>query len=173
MSTSPAESAPEAPRYTVKAATIDPMLPEVCVGCLADNPQKRRRLTFRRSDGTVERVAAVHWPTCDDCLRQLAALDRQQRLMTLTGFVQTVIVIYAVLGAVDLVEFWYPSLGILGVFFWLFTRFAKKARTLWGLEWARIDDVYKGGIGAAYSFRNRVYAERFAALNENAQYTRS
>ena len=110
-------------------------------------------------------MSVVEWPYCDRCIADLTRYDKQQRWMTLMGFCQMVLVFYAVGGAMAYYDFWYPSLAILAVFFFAFVHFAKKARALWGLEWARIEDVYKGGIGASYSFRNREYAERFATAN--------
>jgi len=152
------------PRYTVKTQSIDPKLPQDCVTCLRP-PTKERPLVYRRSDGTVERICAVLWPYCTICLRSLAAMDMQQRMMTLAGAGQMLVILYAVGGAMGYYDFWFPSLGLLALGFVAFVHFAKKARSLWELEWARIDDVYKGGVGAAFSFRNKEYAERFAALN--------
>jgi hypothetical protein len=154
-------------RYVVKVPSIDPVVPEACVGCLGPATQ-RRRLVFRRSDGTVERVSAVHWPYCDACVATLARLDRMQRWMTLTGALQMVVIAHIVGAALGRWDLWWPSLGVLALFLAAFIGVAKKARSLWSLEWARIDDVYKGGLGAAYSFRNRDYAERFAAANGGA-----
>jgi len=48
-------------------------VPELCVACLGE-ATVRRRLVFRRSDGTVERVSAVFWPYCERCIRSLARL---------------------------------------------------------------------------------------------------
>jgi hypothetical protein len=157
----------EAARFTVKVPTIEPVVPDVCVGCLGA-PTIKRRLVFRRSDGTVERVSAVFWPYCDPCVLTLARLDRMQRWMTLTGALQMLVIVYAVGAAIGKYDMWWPSLAFLAVFFVAFGQVAKKARSLWSLEHARIDDVYKGGAGAAYSFRNRGYAERFASANGGA-----
>ncbi len=154
-------------RFTVKVPTIEPVVPEVCVGCLGA-PSVKRRLVFRRSDGTVERVSAVFWPYCAECIRTLARLDRMQRLMTIAGALQMLVIVYAVGAAIGKYDMWWPSLIFLALFFAAFVAVARRARSLWSLEHARIDDVYKGGIGAAYSFRNRGYAERFAAANGGA-----
>ncbi len=156
-----------AARFVVKVPTIDPVVPEACVGCLG-RATRKRRLVFRRSDGTVERVSAVFWPYCDPCVRTLARLDRMQRFMTLTGALQMLVIVHVVGAALGEWDLWWPSLLVLAAFFAAFIGVARRARALWSLEWARIDDVYKGGIGAAYSFRNRGYAERFAEANGSA-----
>jgi hypothetical protein len=111
-------------------------------------------------------VSAVYWPYCPDCHAALRRLDRTNQHMQVLGFLQMVVVFYAVGAALGWYDFWYSSLGILAVFFVMFLRVARTARSLWDLESARIEDVYKGGIGAAYSFRLREYAERFAAANQ-------
>ena len=152
-------------RTSVELPSIDPKVPGACVACLTQKPSRQRRLVFRRSDKTVERVCAVHWPYCEPCHAKLAGLDREQRFMTWSGAAQVLVVVYLVGAAIGMYEPWWPSLGLLAASFAAFWVFAKRAKALWGLEWARIDEVYKGGRGACFSFRNAEYAERFAQAN--------
>ena len=64
----------------------------------------------------------------ESCYATLAPLDRAQRYLTWIGAAQMAVVIYAVGGAIDYYEFWWPSLGLLGIFFFLFARYAKRAK---------------------------------------------
>jgi hypothetical protein len=152
-------------RFAVKVGTLDPAVPEVCARCLDPGIAHRRRLVFRRSDGTVERVCVAYWPYCAPCAESVREGERAARWMTVWGGMQMLVVVYAVGASLGYYTFWAPSLALLGLFLWLFGRSSRRARALWNAEWARIDEVYKGGLGAAFSFRNERYAERFAAAN--------
>ena len=152
-------------RFEVKLASIDPILPKCCTACLSEDISKERRHLFRRADGTVERVSVVYWPYCQKCHQDLAKLDRAQSALTLIGFIQMCLVIYAIGASMDYYDFWMPVSGLFALFFWVFFHFGKKARNLWRFEWARIEDVYKGGFGANYSFRSREFAQKFADTN--------
>ena len=160
------------PRHVVEVRSIDPNLPDACAACLAP-PTRTRSLVFRRADGAKERVAAVHWPYCDPCHHEMRRLDRYQSLMTVTGLIQMILVVYGVGAAMGYYDLYLPTLALFGIFFFVFLHVGKRARALWEFEHARIDDVYKGGAGAAYSFRNREYAERFAAANGPAEDSRT
>lgn len=161
-----AENALPAPdRFTVKLRSIDPVVPKRCVKCLEAAPAHHRPLSFRRADGTVERVSVVHWPYCDGCIAELAPLEKRSRTMTLLGFIQMVIVAYIVGAAIGQYQLWWPSILLLLGFFVLFSFAARRSRQVWDTGWARIDDVYKGGRGAQFSFRNREYAQLFADAN--------
>ena len=155
-------------RFEVKLGTIDPKLPTCCTACLGQEFATKRRSAFRRSDGTVERVAIVYWPYCQSCHQSLAKLDRAQSLLTLIGFIQMSLVVYAIGASMALYPFWMPTILIFALFTGIFFHFGKRARSLWRFEWARIEDVYKGGFGANYSFRNREFAEKFADINRTS-----
>lgn len=152
-------------RHAVKIANLDPKIPSSCVACLNPHTSRERTLVFRRADGTVERVCVARFPYCQTCFAALSPLDRAQRWMTWLGALQMLVVIYIVGAALGHYLMWWPSLGVLTFFFVVFIYHAKNARRLWDLEWARIDDVYKGGSGVAFSFRNLRYAESFAEAN--------
>jgi len=162
----PTIDAPSAPRFTVELPVIDPTLPQCCVRCLSDSPERERPMTYRRADKTVERVVAVQWPYCAKCYTVLKPLDRASRLQGGTILIQMLLVPYAVGAAMGYYKFWYPTLAILLAMIPLYVRLAKNTKSQWGLEWAAVVDVYKDGLGSRFSFRNRNYADRFAAANQ-------
>ena len=151
-------------RIAIDLPGLEPSIPQQCVKCLAP-PQTSRKLSFRRSDGSVERVCVAHWPYCQNCFDGLHEFDSAQRWMSFAGFLQFLWVCYAVGGATGYYDFWYPSLLIFAVLFYAFIKLGSKARALWEHEWARIDDVYKGGHGTGFSFANPDYAALFAEAN--------
>ena len=164
----PTTDTPSAPRFTVELPLIDPTLPQLCVRCLSDTPEHLRPMTFRRADKTVERVVAVQWPYCTSCYQILKPLDKATRAQGGTILAQMLLVAYAVGAAMGYYKFWYPTLALLLAMIPLYVRLAKNTRSLWGLEWAAVVDVYKDGLGSRFSFRSRRYADLFAAANQPA-----
>jgi hypothetical protein len=158
---------PPTPRTEVRLRSIEPSVPQQCVKCL-NPPQTSCKLAFRRSDASVERVCVVYWPYCETCFADHRHFDHAQRWMSTAGFLQFVWVCYATGGAVGYYDFWYPSLAIFALLFVAFIKVGKKARALWESEWARIDDVYKGGYGAGFSFANPDYAQIFISANSDS-----
>lgn len=161
----PPTDSPNSPRFTVELPIIDPVCPDVCVRCLSEKVAHRRPMTFRRADRTVERVVAVQWPYCERCYLVLKPLDNAQRLQSTTVFVQMALVAYGVGAAMDLYDFWLPSLLLFIPLIFSYGRTAKDTKAKWGLEWAAVVDVYKEGLGSKFSFRNRNYAEKFSSAN--------
>lgn len=161
----PPHDSPDAPRYSVELSTIDPICPNVCVRCLCKTIDRQRPMTFRRADKTVERVVAVQWPYCAQCYGVLKPLDKAQTFQSSTVFAQMALVAYGVGAAMDLYDFWFPSLLLFIPLIIFYGKAAKETKANWGLEWASVVDVYKDGLGSKFSFRNREYAERFTLAN--------
>jgi len=161
----PPIDSPDSPRFTVELPSIDPVCPAVCVRCLSESIDHRRPMTFRRADRTVERVVAVQWPYCENCYPVLKPLDDAQRLQSASVFAQMALVAYGVGAAMDIYDFWFPSLLLFIPLIFSYGRAAKNTRAQWGLEWAAVVDVYKEGLGSKFSFRNRAYAEKFSSAN--------
>ena len=65
----------------------------------------------------------------------------------------------------DFYDFWFPSLLFFIPLIFSYGKAAKATKAKWGLEWAMVVDVYKDGLGAKFSFRNRKYAEIFSSAN--------
>ena len=161
----PLTDTPESPRFTVELPSIHATCPNVCVRCLSEEISHRRPMTFRRADRTVERVVAVQWPYCKSCYPVLKPLDNAQFLQSATVFTQMALVAYGVGAAMDLYDFWFPSLLFFIPLIFSYGKSAKDTKAKWGLEWAMVVDVYKEGRGAKFSFRNRKYAEIFSSAN--------
>ena len=110
------------------ALQLDPVCPDMCVRCLSESIDHRRPMTFRRADRTVERVVAVQWPYCENCYPVLKPLDDAQRLQGASVFAQMVLVAYGVGAAMDLYDFWFPSLLLFIPLIFSYGRAAKNTR---------------------------------------------